>query len=72
MRKKSKIVKIFLVLIFSLIFTNVSAQCDPDFDPFCEDVDVPLDNGVIFVMALAAVVGGWLIIKNKSIVTERG
>ena len=55
--KWSKLYK--FVLIFSillLIFQSGYAQCDPMFDPFCEDVDVPLDDWIPYVLLVCVAI----------------
>lgn len=49
----------FLILVFlmiTVISTSVYAQCPP-IDPFCEDPDLPLDDGVIFLFIAGALFG---------------
>jgi len=33
---------------------SFSQDCDPDFDPFCDDVDAPIDSGVGLLIGAAA------------------
>lgn len=49
--KCSKLFKFVLIWsILLLSFQSSYAQCDPMFDPFCEDVDVPLDDWIPYVL----------------------
>ncbi len=56
-------IKIYLakVIIFSLalvtMFNNAYANCDPNTDPFCEDIDlpVPLDTNLIVLITAATI-----------------
>ncbi|MBC8052778.1 MAG: hypothetical protein H7Y13_06910 [Sphingobacteriaceae bacterium] len=47
--------KKFLLVVFLCLFSMMSySQCDPDFDPFCEDTDAPIDSGVGLLIGAAA------------------
>ena len=49
----------FLGILFFCLFTTAAfSQClapdDPNFDPFCVDVDAPIDSGVGLLIGAAA------------------
>ena len=47
---------VVLILVLSTFSVEMSfSQCDPMFDPFCEDVDVPLDDWIPFILSLSIV-----------------
>lgn len=47
---------LFLLLLVTM-FNNAYADCDPDTNPFCEDVDlpVPLDTNLVILITLAII-----------------
>ena len=61
--------KYLLSFLFVMLFVsmNAHAQCDPFFDPFCEDVDMPLDTEAVYALIIAAIAGAWFILKRKKI-----
>lgn len=42
----------FLLISFSLNASAQDNECDVAYDPFCDDPDVPLDSGVIYLVAI--------------------
>ncbi len=42
------------ILLCCLSSHSFSQTCDPQFDPFCEDVDAPIDSGVGLLIGAAA------------------
>ncbi|MEE1883936.1 hypothetical protein [Pedobacter flavus] len=53
------------ILLFVALHSN--AQCDPMFDPFCEDVDVPIDDWIPYIVLGIAVIS-YFFFKNKKII----
>lgn len=45
------------ILLCCLSSHSFSQTCDPQFDPFCEDVDAPIDSGVGLLIGAAAYIG---------------
>lgn len=63
-----KLNKYFLTIAVLLFITwETKAQCDPMFDPFCEDVDVPIDDWIPYIVLGIAVIS-YFFFKNKRIV----
>ncbi len=54
-----------------LLFLSIgssNAQCDPMFDPFCEDVDVPLDDWIPYIVLFSAIATVWLFKIKKNVI----
>ncbi len=66
MKNYFKYYKVLLAGCFTVFALNGFAQCDPQIDPGCEDIDVPLDGGVSLLLAAGACYGAYkLKRKNK-------
>ena len=50
--------KVFYIILLIFISVTASAECldpdDPNFDPFCDDLDAPIDSGVGLLIGAAA------------------
>lgn len=48
----------FLAFFTVIVSTTVVAQgCDPMFDSFCDETDIPLDGGTSVLLGLATIYG---------------
>ena len=65
MKSRYKYIVVSLVVMLLFVSMNAHAQCDPFFDPFCEDVDMPLDTEAVYALIIAAIAGAWFILKRK-------
>lgn len=65
-----KYLRVFIIGLLLISFSlNAAAQddeCDEAYDPFCQDPDVPLDSGVIYLVAIG-VTFALVMVKNGKI-----